>query len=125
LVSGHALSPVAGSCGLRRFGCAANFHQARQIRNVRRVLDPPRLLGQRCNPRTRQHMLRAVRPVMPTTGSSARWQVEPATGRLTRWVGIHDHGAARKKGVDGRPLPAMTGWVWPLPNLMRLFMAVV
>ena len=43
--------------------------------------------------------LAAVHIVMPTTGSSARWQAP---------VGIHDFADARKTVVDGGPAPAMT-----------------
>jgi hypothetical protein len=50
---------------------------------------------------------------MPTPGTSARWQAP---------VGIHDYGAARKKGVDGGPSPAMTGWAWSAPRLMQLLL---
>jgi hypothetical protein len=61
---------------------------------------------------------------MPTTGSSARWQAQ---------VGIHDYGAARKKGVDGGPEPApgrltrgpaMTGWAWSVQRVMQLLLGV-
>jgi hypothetical protein len=52
---------------------------------------------------------------MPTTGSIARWQAP---------VGIHDYGAARKKGVDGGPSPAMTEWAWSVQRVMQLLLVV-
>jgi hypothetical protein len=39
-------------------------------------------------------------------------------------VGIHDYGMARRKGVDGGPSPAMTGWAWSVPRSMQLLLGV-
>ena len=45
---------------------------------------------------------------MPTTGSSARWQVEPATGHLTRWSASATYLVVNSKVMDGGCSPDMT-----------------
>ena len=49
-------------------------------------------------------------------------------GRLSRHAdeGRHPRLLVRipKKGVDGGPSPAMTGWAWSVPRLMQLLLGV-